>query len=176
MSGDFRTDYDWQMGYMPAVKNLIGPHLLDLSSFEIDAREATDMLVLMARDMRIGCRIRRAGYADAYPYDFTVRSRRASGAKTELTKITEGWGDWLFYGHAEHDQIPSLARWFLIDLHAWRAQQIRSKQRAGDPRQRSNPDRATGFIAFDLRRFEPQPPVLVAASHDVPAIGWSDAA
>ena len=164
---EFRRDYDWQMRFLPAIKNLVGPRLIEPAPFEIDTKEATDMLVLTARDMRVGCRVRRAGYADRYPWQFTLRSKRDSGAKTELEKIIEGWGDWLFYGHAEHDELPSLARWFLIDLHAWRAQAIKSKKTAGNPAKRSNGD-GTHFVAFDLRYFRPQPPIVVAASHDVP--------
>ena len=172
----FDRDYDWQWQYLDTVKAVIGPYLLDVSSFEIDTREATDLLVLLARDMRIGCRIRRAGYADAYPYEFTLRSLRRSGAKTELAKITDGWGDWLFYGHAADEPGAQLARWFLVDLYSWRAQQIRSKQRAGHPAMHVNRDGVTAFTAFDLRRFGNEPPILVASSHAVPTLGWGQAA
>ena len=155
---------------------MVGPHLLGETSFEVDATEATDLIVLLARDIRIGCRLRRPGYADAYPYEFTLRSWLRGGAKTELAKITDGWGDWLFYGHAADEPGAQLARWFLVDLHAWRAQQIRSKQRAGHPAMQVNRDGVTAFTAFDLRRFGNEPPILVASSHAVPTLGWSEAA
>lgn len=163
----FRKNFDWQLKFLPSIKNIVGPHLLMQSSFEIDANEATDMLVLTGRDMRLACRVRRAGYAEKYPWEFTVRSKLDSGAKTELAKIIEGWGDWMLYAHAEHDDLPMLARWFLIDLHAWRAQIIYTKNECGKPQKQSNKD-GTHFVAFDVRYFRPRPPILVASSHDVP--------
>lgn len=166
--GTFRNDFDWQLKYLEPIQHIVGPLLLVPAKFERDAKEATDMLVLTARDMRIGCRIRRAGYADKYPWDFTIRSQRDSGAKTELAKITEGWGDWLFYGHAEHDELPTLARWFVINLAAWRAQMIRA-EKPGNPRQIPNGD-GTYFVAFDVRKFVAYPPICVASSHDIPRL------
>jgi hypothetical protein len=128
-------------------------------------KEATDLLVLRARDMRIGCRMRRSGFAGRYPFDFTIRSRRDSGAETELSKITEGWGDWLFYGHAG-DTHGAIERWMLVDLHAWRAQMIRSDRKAGKPKHMPNGD-GTYFAAFDIREFAAKPQILVASSFDV---------
>lgn len=166
MANGFREDYDWQLKFLEPIRNIVGPLLLQPAPLDVDMKEATDMLVLAARDMRIGCRVRRAGYADRYPWEFTIRSRRDSGAKTELAKITEGWGDWLFYGHAEHDSLPSLSRWFLINLHHWRAHMIRDKN-AVKKGEKPNGD-GTYFVWFDLRSFPSDPPVLVASSHDVP--------
>lgn len=165
MSG-FRADYEWQLKFLPAIRRLVGPLLLEPAPFELDAKEATDMLILRARDMRIGCRVRRAGYADRYPWEFTIRSQRDSGARTELEKITEGWGDWLFYGHAKHDELPEIARWFLIDLAALRAHLIRHRARV-KPAKQSNND-GTHFVAFDLLKFPPQPPILIDSSHELP--------
>lgn len=174
MNTDVQKDFDWQVKYLQPIKNIVGPMLLDPAPIEQDMRQATDLMVLMARDLRIGCRIRRAGYADKYPWDFTLRSRRDSGAETELSKIVNGWGDWLFYGHAEHDEVPSLARWFVIDLHAWRAHMIRDGFR--NPAERlvrfktmPNGD-GTYFTAFDVRSFPPVPPICRKVSHDIPAM------
>ncbi len=164
--GGFRDDYDWQLKYLEPIQRIVGPLLLTPAEFERDAKEATDMLVLTARDMRIGCRVRRAGFADRFPWDFTIRSKRDSGAKTELAKITEGWGDWLFYGHAEHDDLPVICRWFVIDLAAWRAQMIRDKGTGGG-RHIPNGD-GTFFVAFDVRKFAASPAICVATSHDIP--------
>ncbi len=164
----FRENFDWQMPYLEPIKRIIGPLLLIAADFDRDATEATDMLVLTARDMRIGCRVRRVGYADKYPWDFTIRSKYDSGAKTELAKITEGWGDWLFYGHAGHDERPVLARWFVINLAAWRAQMIRTRE-LGKPRHIPNGD-GTYFVAFDVRAFAEQPPVCIASSHEIPRL------
>ena len=86
-------DFDWQKQFVPTIKAIVGPRLLDIAPLELDVSEATDMLILRARDMRIGCRLCRPGYAERFPFEFTIRSMRNSDAKTELEKIIEGWGD-----------------------------------------------------------------------------------
>lgn len=150
---EFKADYEWQMQFLPAIKRIVGPLLIEPAAFDLDANECTDLLVLRARDMRIGCRVRRAGYGERYPWQFTIRSRRDSGAKTELQKITDGWGDWLFYGHEPVDD-----HWFLIDLDAFRAQLIRHRDRIRMG-QKPNGD-GTHFTWFDVRTFHPADPRL----------------
>lgn len=157
---------------MDTVRYTIGPLLLQPADIERDMKEATDFLVLKARDMRIGCRIRRASengepsFAERYPWEFTLRSRFSNGAKTELAKIREGWGDWLFYGHAEHNQLPSLCRWFLIDLDSFRVQIGNAPVRW--KRDIPNGD-GTFFDSFDILTFDPFPSIVVASSHTLPA-------
>lgn len=162
----FHRDYEWQLRFLPVIKMCVGPYLLEPSSFDLDTQEATDLIVLRARDMRIGCRLRRAGYADRYPWEFTLRSHRDSGASTELKKIVEGWGDWLFYGHASDDEMGGISRWFIIDLSALRAHLIRNQEHIR-PTKKSNGD-GTHFVAFDLRKFPSKPSIVIASSHDIP--------
>jgi len=161
-----RRDWDWSNRFVPAIKRLVGPHLLTPAALEQDAHEATDLIVLVARDMRIAARVRRQGYADSFPYEFTIRARRDSGAVTELEKIVNGWGDWFFYGHA--DNFDGFSLWWLIDLHSFRAALIRNsnngtKLRFGD---KPNGD-GTFFKWFDLRSFPSTPPILIAGSRDL---------
>ena len=54
-----------------------------------------------------------------YGSEFTIRAGRPSGAKTELTKIIEGWGDYFFYGFADPTEIY-LAQWLIGSLNAFR--------------------------------------------------------
>lgn len=98
---------------------MIGPHLLVPSSLDQDRHEATDLVVLTGRDLTIACRLRRHGYAERYPNQFTIRSRRDSGVTTELEKIRAGWGDWLFYGHLAANNTE-IAPWWIIDLAVFR--------------------------------------------------------
>jgi len=114
---------------------------------------------------------RNGGYADRWPTQFTIRSARDTGARTELAKIVDGFGDWMFYGHAADDATPALARWMLLDLHAWRAHLIREGQKTGPyverrirREMRSNGD-GTHFAAFDAKSFLGEPPLIVACSH-----------
>lgn len=163
----YSTNRQWSDRFIPAIKALVGPHLLCESPLVVDMQQAADLIVMRGRDMMIACRVRRAGFADRYPFEFTVRSRLDNGAKTEMAKLAEGWGDWMFYGHAANDN-GDISRWWLIDLHLWRAALIRNSFR-DKPRvfhkAQSNGD-GSHFFAFDLRDFNP--PILIAGSHEVP--------
>lgn len=164
---NYETNREWSDKYIPAISRIVGPKLLIPAPFEVDAKQATDLIVLRARDMAIAARVRRPGFADLYPFEFTIRSKLDSGTKTELSKIVDGWGDWMFYGHAA-SQGDGFARWFLIDLHKFRAALIRDGMRGGDQiqwEQKSNKDGRTHFVAFDLRSFIPT--ILVASSHEI---------
>jgi hypothetical protein len=54
----YRRDRAWSDAFIPAIKKIVGPYLLEPSSFEIDAQQATDLIVLLARDLRIAARVR----------------------------------------------------------------------------------------------------------------------
>lgn len=171
----YEADRAWSDQFIPAMKQIIGPYLLEPSSVEVDTKQAADLVVFRARDVTIACRLRRPGYADRYPFEFTIRSARDSGTRTELQKLTDGWGDWMFYGHAAA-QSPDIARWFLLDLSAWRAALIRDRM-AVAPRRQSNGD-GTHFVAFDVRRFKIAngcKRLVIASSHPVPVVDlWVD--
>ena len=100
----YQEDREWSDLFIPRIKELVGPHLLSISSFEEDTEQAADLVVLRGRNQTVACRVRRYGYADNYGYQFTVRSARESGAQTELAKIVNGWGDLFFYGHSTADE------------------------------------------------------------------------
>jgi hypothetical protein len=156
--------------FIPEIRRIVGPHLLQPSNLEQDCTEATDLIILHAHDMRIAARIRRHGYGDKYPFDITIRARRDSGVKTELSKIVDGWRDWFFYGHADLKDC-AIERWWLVDLDAFRAGLIRDLNRFPPDRvkcgNRANGD-GTYFKFFDLRSFPDSPPILVASSHNLP--------
>jgi hypothetical protein len=164
----YDSDRAWSDRYIGAIRQIVGPLLLEPASFEVDTKQATDLVVLRARDHMIAARIRRSGYADRYPYEFTIRSHRDSGARTELEKLVDGWGDWFFYGHADADN-QSLSRWMVIDLHSWRAALIRDGMRNASELKwvkKSNFD-GTHFVAFDVRSFPSTPQIVVSASHEI---------
>lgn len=157
----YQTDRQWSDQYIPEIKRIVGPYLLQESPFDVDTKQASDLIVMRARDMMIACRVRRPGY-ERYAYEFTIRSRRDSGTETELSKITNGWGDWMFYAHASKDQGVNFAVWHLIDLHSWRAAMIRAKEKVKCG-EKPNGD-GTYFAWFDLRSFPGHPPIVVASS------------
>lgn len=168
---DFRSDFDWQMRFVPIIRNIIGPLLVEPAPLDLDMREATDMIVLRARDMRIGCRIRRPGYVENYGWEFTIRSRRDSGAQTEFDKILlHGWGDALFYAHAAQLEAGPFSRWLFADLAHFRGHMSSRERRAAIKwGEKSNGD-GTHFYWFDVRSFRPDPPILIAQSHQ-----WAEA-
>jgi hypothetical protein len=155
---------NWSNRFLPEIKQLIGGYLLEAAPDPADDFQATDLMMLDARDMRVAARVRRPGYAQRYPHQFTIRSAVSSGAQTELSKIVNGNGDWMFYGHSNAAQT-GLEAWSLIDLRAFRAGLIRHRANTpnivmGDQR---NAD-GTRFKWFDMRSFPADPPLVVASS------------
>lgn len=169
----YQKDRAWSDITIPHIRKIVGPLLLEPAPFELDAKQATDLLVFKARDMRIAARVRRPGYADKYPYEFTIRAHRDNGVETELSKIINGFGDWLFYGHA--NEANEICRWMVIDLNVFRSNLIKSgrqKLAGGDVfrltvNAKDNGD-GTKFNAYDVRTFLPAPPIIVASSHEIP--------
>ncbi|SHJ24597.1 hypothetical protein [Wenxinia saemankumensis] len=162
MPDTYRDNRSWSDQFLPEIRRAIGGHLLSVAADPFDWHEATDLMMLEAKDLRIAARVRRPGYRDRYPHQFTLRSRLPSGAETELAKVVNGSGDWLFYGHASASG-RGLDGWSLIDLRAFRAGLIRQaangyRIRSGD---QQNPD-GTWFKWFDMRSFPTFPPLVVA--------------
>lgn len=168
--GTYREDRAWSDRFIPTMKAIIGPMLLEVSDDFKDQKQAADLVILSTvKRLDIACRIRRPGFADRYPGEFTVWSSRASGVPTELSKITDGWGDWLFYGHAADETSPAIARWFIVNLVSFRAHLIRQPSlRRTAMSEMSNRDGGSSFIAVDVRKFPHYPalPLLVASSHE----------
>lgn len=152
----------WSDRFIPAIKRIVGFYLLVPAPLDVDRQEATDLVVMRGRSMMIAARVRRPGYVDKYPNDFTIRSEIDNGAKTELSKMTDGFGDWMFYGHAAKDGGEGIDRWMIVDLRAWRAQLIRN--RGGIRMSKMSNGDGTHFVAFDVTSFDDDPPILVASS------------
>lgn len=128
MRPDVRSDFTWQRELVPLVKQILANYLITEAPFEDDARRNTDFIVLKAEVTRVACRLRRDSYAIAYADEFTIRSRRPSGAETELSKLLSGWGDYLFYGFA-NDAGTALTAWTIGDLNVFRSWHSRALYR-----------------------------------------------
>jgi hypothetical protein len=180
MSG-FRSDFGWQVRFAPSIKAIVGPLLMTTADEIIDQKEATDFLVFDARDKRIAARVRRQNVFQhpEWRYQFTVRTRRDSGAETEYSKIVKGFADWMFYGHAIDDDGDLIGKWMLIDLDHFRAHLIIKESRAalrGRWQDVNNGD-GTYFRAFDVRAFPSNPAVLVQSNFPIdgqaPQLGFA---
>ena len=98
---------------------------------------------------------------EKYGNQFTIRCKRDSGTKTELEKITEGWGDWIFYGHSNKDE-NQIELWWLLDLAAWRGHLIRDKKTIKRGIQHNGD--GTHFAWFDITSFVGSPNLVIATS------------
>jgi len=81
-----------------------------------DTKQATDFIVQAAHET-IAVRVRSDGRDFR---DWTVRSRRDSGATTELAKISAGWARWYLYCWTKGAGGP-IVEYILIDLDKVRA-------------------------------------------------------
>ena len=152
---EWRPDKEWSDAFLPEIKHVLGVHLIGEAPVEDDQQRNTDLIVLKMDAVRIGCRVRRPKYLDRYADEFTIRAGRPSGAKTELTKIVEGWGDYLFYGIAAPDEAD-LACWLLGDLKAFRLWFNRRLAEGHRPWQcQQNHDGSSDFLAFKIADLGP---------------------
>ncbi len=148
MSANWKDDKSWSDKFMQKLQMVAGLLITSPAPVADDAFKNTDMIVLVARSVRIACRIRRYEFYKSFPHDFTIRSARDTGTKTELSKILDGWGDYLIYGFSNQAET-NLEAWRVINLEAFR-QNFKSLPYST----LSNGD-GTHFCAFDVRRMPP---------------------
>ena len=162
----WRDDKRWSDRFLPEIKSILGIYLIAEPPIEEDAERNTDLMVLKLDAVRIGCRIRKYQYLRPYGHQFTIRAGRPSGAKTELTKIIEGWGNYFFYGFAD-EREERLAQWVLGDLNALRIYinrqlVLRKGEVPGLPKE--NLDNSSSFIVFE---HEGIPNFIIAQSKNI---------
>ena len=165
--GEFKTDKKWEEHENQFVEPILQSLLLRKANFKWDVHRATDMRIATViggeRDGQairdIAVRVRRPGvFLDkrGYGSQFTVRTRRDSGAKTELAKFLDGWGDWFFYGHASILEDEPIPHWCVIDLNIFR-----KHERAVAVHLQDNRD-GTYFNGYDINSFPDE--LLIGAS------------
>jgi hypothetical protein len=160
MASIWKEQKQWSDRFLPEIKQILSEHLakivrIDIAPFGEDVERNTDLIVLRLDGVRVACRVRKFLYFDSYGGEFTVRNKTASGNKTELDKIREGWGDYLFYGWANQAETK-LYGWTLGDLEVLRSymNECFSKSKYPWAAQRDNWYDGTGFVAF---RYEDVP-------------------
>ncbi len=169
-SGYSKARHDLSDRFMPQVKQIVGPYLLDKAPLEVDMREATDLITVVGADgFRCNVRVREPGYFDRYPDDFTLRSWIKSGAESELSKIERGHGDWMFYAHALTDsERDGFRRWRLLNLGAFRTHWVERRDARLRTGERSNDDGATKFRWFNIPSFPNDPSLVIAEGPSCP--------
>ena len=114
---DYKADRKFGDSYWREVKAALGLALVRVSTPDEDRLAATDLVVSGGT---VAVRIRRAKWYTVDHYaEFTLRASKASGRRTELSKIMAGHGDYLFYGFATPDG-KHLAAWRIGDLAVFR--------------------------------------------------------
>lgn len=178
---DYAAQRAWSDRYIPEIKKIIGPLLLVEAPEQKDRKEATDLIILTARNLDIACRVRKPKYYEEYPFEFTIRKAALNGGKTEWDKIREGFGHWMFYGFAadESDPKQGFLAWYVIDLNILRATMIDfsawslTRATPRPPRPFCSLDRTNGdnsaLRGYDLRTFMRRD-ILIASSCDIPWI------
>lgn len=159
----YSDNRDWSDQWIPRIREIVGPYLLEPSSFDVDTTQATDLVIVTSRLIQIACRVRRAGYLPKYEHDFTIRRQTKHGAKTEFEKLLNGMADWMFYAH-EGD--GDFAKWMLINLDVWRREMVVNAEVRHAARQKVPNGDGTYFTPFDVRRFPPD--LLIASGPDTP--------
>ncbi len=158
-----REDNAFTRNHYPSIKRALGEALLSEASVEDDILKATDMMPFLkfpANGVRIGIRIRRRQYFQRYGDEFTIRSKRPiSGNKTELAKILEGFGDYIFYGFSADDghQLYCWTVGCLDAFRRWHAGLNGSTCWQGQ-------DNADGYSCFRAYKWADIPGIVVAGS------------
>lgn len=158
----FDRDFDWQRALIPQIKRVCANYLIGEAPVQEDMERNTDLIVLRLDPIRVACRLRRYDYLlrrgaqGPYADQFTIRSGRPSGVRTELQKVLSGWGDYLFYGFASSDG-GELAAWVLGDLSVfrlWHHQELARRKRPWT--NETNGDGSSTFCAYRLCDLPPE--------------------
>lgn len=158
----------WSDRFIPTMKKIIGPHLLESSPFEIDTQQAADLVVMRAKNLTVACRVRRHNYLASYGDQFTIRYAIDSGRQTEHSKIINGWADWMFYAFTfENEYRLDFAKWTLIDLSAFRAHLILNHKRQHIKAEKKWNGDGSQLIAYRISSFQGDPQLVVAQSEGV---------
>lgn len=129
----------------PALSQIITENIATIATVKAaahvaDKRTCTDFVVTTSSGNTIAARIRRPDVSAKFR-DFTLRAK-AGGARTELEKIRDGYGDWFIY--AWTGDRGAVIDWMLVDLNKMRS----SGLLATDRKVIDNTDGETGFVAF----------------------------
>ena len=116
---DWKKDKEWADGVNSQVKALLGQALIHESGNVDDTENNTDMMVFPSPRTgdacRIAVRVRNYKFFERYKHEFTIRSVRGSGILTELDKILDGHGDYMFYGFKDASET-GIAGYTIFDL------------------------------------------------------------
>ncbi len=142
---NYNQNRSYSDGYMSSVKSILGQAIISESTFKQDTEEGFDLITPNTK--KIACRVRDYDRYKQYIQEFTIRSRSEYNKKTEIHKILEGYGDWMFYGFTQGNDVKY---WSIIDLDIFR-----SNHTTAHYKENKNYDGNTKFRAYKLGTFPP---------------------
>lgn len=155
---NWATEKRWSDIYLNEIKSILGVYLIGEPPIEEDMQHNTDLISLRMEPVRVACRVRRAEYLKYYSDQFTIREGFPSGAKSELPKIVEGWGDYFFYAFGGND--GRIVKWTLADLKVFRATfnryMAKNKGALLGSRRENHGESDSYFRAFSWSMFPPE--------------------
>jgi hypothetical protein len=154
-------DRKWTDALLPEVKEICGREMFVEADDMVDKKENADLVLRLPGRGDIAVRIREYKYFQPYKYEITIRSYRAGKHKTEMDKLLEGRGLWMFYGFATEDK-KRIKDWTIISLDAFRAARLKRLIVPCSP-DRDNGD-GTRFTPYDMRTFFGFEPRIIVAS------------
>ena len=166
----YKSERKFSDRFLPEVtrklESCLGVCGLKVAPKEEDVHHATDLMTVGNESIRVGVRIRRNYAWLNFLNDFTIRSRLDTGSKTELSKILDGWGDYLFYGFAGECE-SKVVDYHIINLkhfRAWAKQDTSIIDFGGFCSYRETPFSSFGevpngdgtyFVPYDVRKINP---------------------
>lgn len=147
---NFEEQFAWQDQKIEQVASILGKTFFIRSSFKQDVEEATDLIVLESANAKYAVRLRKYDvYGDKYINEFTIRNKTKYGNKTEIHKILNGFGDYMFYGW--YDDISNKIKyWSILDLNIFR---IEINELIIDATPNIKNKDGTGFFSFNFNSF-----------------------
>jgi hypothetical protein len=67
MMNCYTANRSWSDRYLPEIRRIVGAQLLDVAADSFDWQQATDLMMLDARDVRVAARVRRPGLRPLLP-------------------------------------------------------------------------------------------------------------
>ena len=153
---NYNINRSWSDEFMPSVKSILGQVIIDTSTYKQDTEEAFDLITLPTAK-KIACRVRDYDKYNKFMDEFTIRSRTKYGKKTEIHKIKEGFGDWMFYGFGKNKRV---LKYSIIDLNVFRE----NVEHISFQNIKNND--GTEFAVFKLGRFPSN--IIIKTNIDIP--------
>ena len=115
----YKNERKWSDKFLVPIARELGEAFIVAAPDKEDMCQNTDLIVFNHKDYTYAARVWRHRY-NKFKDEFTIRCGVASGAQTELDKIMDGFGDYMFYGIANKTE-DGFSCYSILDLDVFRA-------------------------------------------------------